>query len=355
MTRYWMPLAISAALGLAPGINAADLTRPARFGSLETASAESAQAQSASWLKATGKADAAVLAKFDHLWKSDVALLDKVVGTLELGDPAAAKLMAEARDPLAPAPMAAPAILKDQSLSVFFRANLALGYARALSNRSVYEEALEALKVVPAEQVIDPATYLFHRAVSEHAMLDKSGAIVTINRLLDDVSSAPERYRTLAALMALDIHTWNEKDLESIARKMKNVERRLDLSRGGPVTQKIQKDIVARLDEMIKELENQSKGGGQCNGGNCPGGSPAGGPPNGNNPSSPATESGITNAGGPGLVDQAKLKKLVEQWGNLPPREQARALQELTQGMDRRHRETIENYFRNLAVAQNRK
>jgi len=33
----------------------------------------------------------------------------------------------------------------------------------------------------------------------------------------------------------------------------------------------------------------------------------------------------------------------------MSPREQARALQELTQGMSARHREAIENYFRNLA------
>jgi polyhydroxyalkanoate synthesis regulator phasin len=58
------------------------------------------------------------------------------------------------------------------------------------------------------------------------------------------------------------MHTWSEKDLDSIARKMKNVERRLDLSRGGPKTQKIQKEIVARLDEMIKDLENKNKGNG---------------------------------------------------------------------------------------------
>lgn len=57
-------------------------------------------------------------------------------------------------------------------------------------------------------------------------------------------------------------------------------------------------------------------------------------------------------AGGPGTVDQAKLKKLVERWGSLLPREQARALQELTQGMSQRHREAIENYFRNIAGAQ---
>jgi hypothetical protein len=41
---------------------------------------------------------------------------------------------------------------------------------------------------------------------------------------------------------------------------MDNVERRLDLSRGGPKTQKLQKEIIARLDELIKERENQGKG-----------------------------------------------------------------------------------------------
>ncbi|MBI3411716.1 MAG: hypothetical protein HY040_25580 [Planctomycetes bacterium] len=46
-----------------------------------------------------------------------------------------------------------------------------------------------------------------------------------------------------------------------------------------------------------------------------------------------------------------KIKKLVDQWGRMPPRERQQALQELTQGMSARHREAIENYFRNLAQA----
>jgi hypothetical protein len=79
-------------------------------------------------------------------------------------------------------------------------------------------------------------------------------------RLLDDVADAPERYKMVAALMVFDMMTWKDKDLGSIARKMDNIERRLDLSRGGPKTQKLQKEVVARLDELIKEKENQSKG-----------------------------------------------------------------------------------------------
>jgi hypothetical protein len=59
--------------------------------------------------------------------------------------------------------------------------------------------------------------------------------------------------------------------------------------------------------------------------------------------------------GGPGYVDIAKVKKLMERWGTLPPREQAQALQELTRGMSPRHREAIENYFRNLAQNQSRR
>lgn len=66
-------------------------------------------------------------------------------------------------------------------------------------------------------------------------------------------------------------------------------------------------------------------------------------------------DSNIANNGGRGTVDQAKMKKLAGQWGQLPPREQARALQELTRGMSQRHREAIENYFRNLAQVQTKR
>jgi hypothetical protein len=49
----------------------------------------------------------------------------------------------------------------------------------------------------------------------------------------------PERYRLVAVLMAFDMGSWQEKDLGEIARKMNNIQRRLELSRGGPHTQKL--------------------------------------------------------------------------------------------------------------------
>ena len=233
------------------------------FGTLEPANPAAVKAEAEAWFKKTVN-DPAQKAKFAAVWKAESRpLLDRVVDTLVL-DKATAKLLADANNPLVPAPCGAKAVptaVKDKKQPAFYRANLALAYAKALSNRRIYEEALDTLKAVKAEEVADPSAYLFHRAVAEFAMLQKKEATSSISRLLDDVADAPERYKTVGALMLLDMLTWKEKDLNWIARKMDNSGRRLQLARGGPVTQKIQKDIVRRLDEIIKELENKKKGG----------------------------------------------------------------------------------------------
>src|SRR5262249_6714198 len=154
------------------------------------------------------------LQKFDAIWKrGDGTVLDRVADTLALGDAQAARLLAEARDPLAPAPTEVPAVLTCSKRAVYFKANLGLAYARSLSNRRVHEEALDTLKAISPEQVVDPAAYLFHRAVCEHALLLQKEAGRTLGRLLDDAVDAPERYKTLAALMLLDMQTWKDKDL----------------------------------------------------------------------------------------------------------------------------------------------
>jgi len=232
----------------------------ASFGTLRATAPDVARSQAEEWLKSAGKTDAATQAAFAELWKSDRTVLEKVTETICLGSPDANKLLAEARDAKSAAPTEVPSLVKDRKLPSFFRANLALAYAKALSSKRVYEEALEVMDGIKAEQVVDPATLLFHKAVAEHSLMKSREASNTIMRLLDDVTDAPERYKMVAALMVFDMMTWKDKDLGSIARKMDNIERRLDLSRGGPKTQKIQKEVIARLDELIKEKENQSKG-----------------------------------------------------------------------------------------------
>jgi hypothetical protein len=230
------------------------------FSQLQSPTPEVARGQALAWLKRVGMIDAATQKAFDELWASDRPLLDKVSGTLALGDPAAAQLLQEARDPDTAAPTSVPDLIKDQKLPRFFRANLGLAYAKALTQRRVYDEALEAFKSIKGEDVVDPAAYFFHRAVTEHALMMKNEADDSIDRLLLDVTDAPVRYRMVGVLMHYDMVTWQDKDLDWIARKMGVIKDRLDLTRGGPKTRAMQREVLVKLDEKIKELENQMKG-----------------------------------------------------------------------------------------------
>ena len=261
MRHIWLSLVCTTLLFGAGDIVRGQGKKPASFGALETMSAADAKTKLAAWLKEVGKSDAATLAKLDSIWKDDQrSTIDRMADSLALGDKIAAGLIAEARDASAPAPTVLPSVFKDEKTSTFYRANLALVYARALANRRVYEEALDTLKLFQASQVADPAAYLFHRAVCEHAMQQKPEATKTIMRLLEEGASiSPDRYKTVATLMLLDMHTWKDKDLGDIARKMDNIERRLEIARGGPETRRQQREVLNRLDEIIKKLENQNK------------------------------------------------------------------------------------------------
>jgi len=334
----------------------------ATFGAITPPSEVKVRLESANWLKEAGKYDTNRQA-FDALWAdTSKSVLDKVVGTFALGDADAAKLLTEVKDPQSPAPTSLPDILQDSKKSQFYRANLTLAYSKALVCRKVYEEALKALEALKPEQVVDPASFLFFKAVAEHGLMLKKDANETIARLLDDVPTAPERYKMVAHLMHFDMVSWQDRTvldkLSTIGRKMDNIQRRLALERGGKKTQKQQKEVVVRLDELIKELENMSNSDSQCpNGGNCPSGGQAKAPSNGTpgsntQASSPQQDSNGGNGSGPGQIDAKRLKELAEVWGKLPARDREANIVNLTRDMDPRYREIIQEYFRRVSAGQ---
>ncbi len=355
-TRWSTGLVIALLWGAAVGAAETD-RRPAResasFGILRSPAPEAVRAQAEAWLRSAGKSDDASLKVFKEIWDGDRPVVDKLADTFVLGDVTAARLLAEARDADLPAPTSLPEIFKDTKVPGFFRANLALAYGRALANRKVYEESLDALRTVRAEDVVDPSTFYFTKAIAEYSLMMKNEADSSISRLLDDVADAPERYRMVAGLMQLEMLTWQEKDLGWVARKMDNIQRRLDMSRGGPKTRKMQKEVLLRLDEMIKQVENQSKGSSQANGGNCPNGGQRDGP-NSMQPSNPLNDSQLGGRSGPGQVDPKKFKELAEVWGKLPEKERAKAIVGLTRDLDPRYREAIESYFKKLSAVTDR-
>lgn len=346
--RTWIQsAALSAGVGILPSVAfAADNPPVAKpvfaFASLKSLAATEAKAKVEAYLKKVGTFDASA---FDKIWANESrGVLERTADSLVIGNSEAAAALASARSTDTPAPTTIPGFLKDANTDSFFKANVATAYAKSLSQKNIFEEALEAIKSVPAEQVVDPASFYFTKSVAEHKLIQREQAISSIARLLDDVADAPDRYKMVATLMFFDMQQWSrdDKDLSNITRLMDNSGRRLDLARGGPKTQEIQKKIVLRLDEVIKDLENQSKGGGNCPNGGKPG--------NGNNirPNSPAQDSTIMGGGGPGQVDSKKLRQYAEVWGKLPAAERAKAVNEMSRDLPAKHRQMVEDYFKAL-------
>jgi len=365
--HYWLLSLAVLALVSGQAVQAQDkkAAQAPAFRALEGLTEEAAQAKALAWYKTAVNNDAAKMQQFQAIWKQqDATVLERLAATFEAGDAAAAKLLASARDPISPAPLAVDPLFTNAKADKFFRNNMALAYARSLSNRRVHEEALEVLKTTAADQVADPAAYLFHRAVCEHALLEKEAARGTIMTLLKSAVDAPERFKTVGMLMLLDMQTWKEKDLAAVARKMDNIERRLELARGGPATQEIQRDVIARLDELIKEMENKAKqqqqSSGDPNGGSCPDGSqPGEGNSPGNQPGDPKAPMKDTNLkggqAGKGKVDPARVRKMIDSWGDVLPQEQARIereINDLIEGMNPQHRQIYQDYFRRVTDAE---
>lgn len=307
---------------------------------------EDVRARTVEWVAARGLTDAALIDRIGQLWavgEDDVTdarlALDKVVQTFALADPQTKKFLdacALIQPPLLP-PEAD--VLDKSDPGDFYTANLRLHYARYLVQRKMYDEALEQFEQIDPKATVDPATCLFYRAVCEHELLRKEAGLATIEKLLKNTENVPVTYSTVATLMQHDLEALNEKTLDSIARQMRDSERRLELARSGPRVQKVQDEIIAELDELIKKLEEQGGGGG-------------GGDGSGNNPSnqsnSPANDSRVKGSTAPGEVDEKKFKN-EGGWGNLPEKEQARAKNLIGREFPSHYRQAVEEYFKKLA------
>lgn len=329
------PFAVTGApMGPADG----PVTPPSSLGSIAPMSVEKAKQNTFAWLKSIN-ADAGTLQTAEGLWNNvtPATLLDRTVFTIGLVLPEAKKWLVELKDPHSVNPTAAPAILKDLGQPMFVRANLGLYFAKTLVDRRLYEEALDSLKMIQPEQVVDPASYYFYRAVCENKLLRKEDGLASLNRLLTSVSDVPERYKVIGGLMQEEMAQWEEKDLNDIARRMHEIESRLDNGRAGPKTQAKQKEVIDLLDKMIEDLENQCK---QCNGG---GSSSA---PKSN---MPMQDSKIMGGTGEGKVENKKLVKDNKVWGQMPEKEKIKALENLSRQYPPHFREAIEGYTKKIA------
>jgi hypothetical protein len=295
------------------------------------------------WLDSLPPLDERTRRDVDVIWldsagSSNADALDKLASTASLLDDAARDLVMACRNEQRPLSLPLFPILKDDTVPDLLRNNLRLLYGRWLVGQQLYDEALQQLESLEPADVVDPAALLFYRSAAYHRLLSKEKGLASIARLLENEPTIPRRYATVAQLMDADLRPLETDSLDEISRLMDNITVRLGHGRAGKRVRTEEEDVVAKLDKLIEQLEQQAQQSSSAG---------AGG---GNNlqPSSPMQDSNPGGGTGPGDVDPKRIGSK-SGWGNLPPKERQEALQQLSKEFPSYYREVIEEYFRKLA------
>lgn len=284
--------------------------------------------------------------KIDALWSqadepqnpSDV--LETLAATFGLVDDEARKLVDFCHAHSMPTVLPDFPVLDTPAHPAFVRHNLRLLFGQWLARHRYYDEALETLADLKPDDVVDPAALLFYRAIGYHRMPDKNKCLPLVAKLLERRERIPRRYATVAELIQADLKPLQTDSLDEISRLMDEVKRRLDLKRAGKRVRDQEEQVVAKLDKLIKDLEDQQ----QQQSAAAAGGS--------NSSSRPAQDSMPLGGQGPGKVDPKSIGT-GSGWGNLPPKERQEALQQIGKDLPAHYREVIEEYFRKLAREAN--
>lgn len=306
-----------------------------------TPTAESVEANIVEWMvessttpqEATDR-EAAARPELDRLFTSGDRL-EAVMSTVALMSTEAADTSEACRQ----TPLDAMQLewLDSAEVPYWMRSNVRLYVGRALAQQQYYEQALTVLEGLKPADVYDPASLLFYRAVAEHQLVRIDEAKQSLATLLDAEQEMPERFAQIARLMRADIAKVEEDSLNHIARRMSDVERRLSLSEANEKTQEVERGILASLDKVIENLEQQAQQQQQQQ--------QAGGQPSG----TPMEDSQPTPLKGEGKVDVKEIGD-GSGWGNLPPRERERVMQQIGRDFPGHYRDLMEEYLKRLAT-----
>lgn len=145
--------------------------------------------------------------------------------------------------------------------------------------------------------------------------------------------------------------------LQVVGEKMHQSRAMLAAANAGPLTQEVQKDIVADLDQLIAQARKAGKPRGEKDSSKSASRTPLGDVPKpgseGKNPGeTPATKASDRNTSPPGKKDDAArvLDGMKRIWGTLPPREREKVLELKAEDFVPKYRAMIEDYYRRLAA-----
>ena len=275
-------------------------------------------------------------------------LLDQVMDSFSRVDPRCAALQRSVvaeRGAAGAAPVDV-GWLTDPSVAAFQQDAVRLWLGRERVRRDRFDEGLVLLAGLDPGTAVDPAALLFHRAACQHWLLESDIAVETLDRLLERSGEIPVRYERVARLLRADIAALEDESLDHIARRMRDITRRLDLGRAGPKTLAVQDGVIESLDKMIKAIEQQQQQQSQSSGG-------AGGAGRGGS-GTPMDDSRIAGGKGPGEVTKRDIGD-TDGWGRLPPHKREEALQQIGREFPAHYREAIEQYFKRLATGEEKR
>lgn len=313
----------------------------------EIPSWETLRAQARAWIEtqADDSPDPVRLQRARDLWPVNEPFddpttdrLDRFAASMALLDPRAANLVAASERPeRANARWLTEAVASGEPQ---LHDVMALFHGRQLVRHGFFDEGRVLLDALDVEAAVDPASLLFHRATCEHWLLDPEAGLASLDRLLEQAENIPVRYERMARLMQADLQTIEDESLDHIARRMRDITRRLDLGQAGPRTRSVQDGVIESLDKLIAKIEEQQQQQSESGG--------AGGGAGGSGGSRPMDDSRAAGGKGPGEVARKDLDEEGE-WGNLPPHEREEALQQIAREFPPHYREVIEHYFKRLA------
>ncbi len=260
--------------------------------------------------------------------------LDNYVQTVALANPQVQDLLQYCEQPALHLNEPQFSWLLSNEYPVSIQANLRLYLARYYVQHRYYDEGLIQLNLIKIQDAISPVELLFYRAVAQHQLVDLKNTRNTLDELLEYEEQLPRRFQNLLQLMLKDTEGLQNQSLNHASRQMKDIDRRLQKGRSGKKVQNIEENVIKTLDKLIEQEEKKEKkkqfkpGSGQGN--------------------KPMKESRITKMKGAGRVDQKPIGNK-SGWGDLPPKEREKAMQQIGREFPSHYRDVVEEYFRKLA------
>jgi hypothetical protein len=220
----------------------------------------------------------------------------------------------------------------------------------------MYSEAQEVLDGLKPEESPVPALLLFHALNAEHRLVQDDPsrlghALELADCLINDVQDAPVRYVRMAGLIVQDLKQFQRSadgpSLDRVARHMTHSSSRLDNGDCSEETREVQQRAIDELSELIEKIENEQQQ--QANEQQLPANGQGG------IQADSALEDSEIGGGvrGEGDADVKSLKNR-KAWGNLPPAERHKALQQISRDLPTHYRDAIEAYFRKMATDKDR-